>query len=171
MTKLLPRTQAPELEVKTIKGDIWTLSKQDPPTFTMIVFYRGHHCPICKTYLQDLEGKWKEFTKRGVEMIAISGDPEKRGRKAKEEWALDQLTVGYDQAVDSMREWGLYISNSIKDSEPAQFGEPGVFLIRPGGELYYVAINSMPFGRPSIKDLLSTVDWVTENSYPARGEA
>ncbi|MEX2492464.1 MAG: peroxiredoxin-like family protein [Nitrospirales bacterium] len=171
MTKLLPRTHAPELEVKTIEGNIWKLSKLDPPTFTMIVFYRGLHCPICKTYLKDLEGKWREFTKRGVEMIAISGDTEERATKSKQEWGLEQLMVGYDQAMSSMREWGLYISHRIKDSEPAQFGEPGVFLIRPGGELYYIAINSMPFGRPSFRDLLSTVDWVTENSYPARGEA
>jgi hypothetical protein len=113
----------------------------------------------------------EEIKKRRVEMIAISGDPEKRAGTSKKEWGLDRLALGYGQDVDSMREWGLFVSNSIKESEPPQFGEPRVFLVRPDGELYYVAINSMPFARPSFKDLLSAMDWVTENDYPARGEA
>ncbi|MEM7305654.1 MAG: hypothetical protein AAF682_03235 [Planctomycetota bacterium] len=41
--KLLPRTSAPELSVRTTKGDTWTLSEQSPASFTMVVFYRGHH--------------------------------------------------------------------------------------------------------------------------------
>ena len=171
MTHPLPRTNAPDLEVNTLTDERWKLSEQRPERFTMVVFYRGLHCPICKTYLKDLESKLKEFKKRGVETIAISGDEKDRATKSKHEWGLDQLMLGYDQSIDSMREWGLYVSNSIKDSEPEQFGEPGLFLIQPSGELYYVAINSMPFGRPSFKDLLSTIDWVTENNYPARGEA
>ncbi len=171
MAEPKPRTQAPELQVKTVADEIWRLTDQRPENFTMIVFYRGLHCPICKTYLKDLENKWNDFMERGVNVIAVSGDVKERAIKAKQEWGLDRLTLGYDQGIDSMREWGLYVSNSIKDSEPAQFGEPGLFLIRPNSELYYVAVNSMPFGRPSPRDLLSTIDWVTENFYPARGEA
>ncbi len=100
-------------------------------------------------------------------MIAVSGDAKDRAYRSKKEWNLNNLTIGYAQSVDSMRKWGLYVSNSIKESEPAQFGEPGVFLIQPDSELYYIAINSMPFARPSIKELLSAVDWVIENNYPA----
>ncbi|MEP2447695.1 MAG: AhpC/TSA family protein, partial [Balneola sp.] len=64
----------------------------------------------------------------------------------------------------------LYLSNAINDNEPELFSEPGLFLIRPDGELYYSAINSMPFGRPVFKDMLRAIDFIQENDYPARGE-
>ncbi len=70
-----------------------------------------------------------------------------------------------------MRAWGLFVSRSIKDGEPAEFAEPGLFLISPDGTVYYEAVNSMPFGRPQFGDLLQAIDFVTENDYPARGEA
>lgn len=171
MKRPLPQTQAPDLQVKTVKGKNWTLSAQHPDTFTMLVFYRGVHCPVCETYLKDLEKKLDEFTKKGVGVIALSGDDEERASTSKEEWGLKRLTLGYGLSVETMRQWGLYISKSIKESEPSIFCEPGVFWVRPDGELYSAVINSMPFGRPSFTDLLSTLDWVIDNKYPARGEA
>ena len=51
------------------------------------------------------------------------------------------------------------------------FGEPGLFLIRPDHTVYYQAIQSMPFGRPSFRGMLGGIDFVLENDYPARGEA
>ena len=171
MSRCKPRSKAPDLEVETVSGNAWTLSRQSPSLFTMVVFYRGWHCPICKTYLQQLEKYLEQFRKRGVEAIAISGDTKERALKSMKEWDLNAVTIGYGQCIDSMRDWGLYISNSIKEAEPSQFGEPGVFLIQPNGELYYAATNSMPFARPSFKDLLAAIDWVTEHKYPARGEA
>ena len=168
---LVPRAKAPELRLETVAGDTWRLSEQRPESFTMIVFYRGLHCPVCKSYLRSLEGRLDDFRSRGVEVIAISGDTRERAEQVKEEWGLEKLRVGYGQSIASMREWGLFISNAIKESEPALFGEPGLFLIRPDGTVYYEAINSMPFGRPSFQEMLGTIDWVLENDYPARGEA
>ena len=168
---LKPRTRAPELVVSTAKEGRWTLSDQNPEHFTMLVFYRGLHCPVCKGYLRDLENKWEDFDSRGVEGVAISGDTSERAEETKREWGLERLTLGYGQSVDSMREWGLFVSHAIKEGEPAAFGEPGLFLIRPDGTIYYEAIQSMPFGRPSFRELLSAIDFVLQNNYPARGEA
>ena len=67
-----PRQPSPPLEVKLLDGNTWRLRDAKPVAFEMIVVYRGLHCPICKTYLGELEAKLPEFTKRGVEVIAIS---------------------------------------------------------------------------------------------------
>lgn len=166
-----PKARAPELAVPTVDGDIWRLDEQTPRAFTMLVFYRGLHCPVCKGYLADLERKLPRFAERGVEVSAISADDETRAAQAKAEWGLQHLRVGYGLPIDKAREWGLYISSAIKDNEPARFTEPGLFLIEPGGSLYYAAINSMPFGRPSFSDLLGAIDFVQTHHYPARGEA
>ena len=166
-----PQTRAPELEVDTLGNGGWKLSDRKPDRFTMIVFYRGVHCPVCTTYIGELQDKLGDFTSRGVDVIAVSGDTRERAERSKSEWGLDNLTVGYDLSTDVMRDWGLFVSSGIKDEEPDEFGEPGLFLIKPDGSVFFDAINSMPFGRPKLDDMLDAVDFLTENDYPARGEA
>jgi peroxiredoxin len=168
---LKPRQTAPELIVETIGSGTWRLSEQAAANFTLIVFYRGVHCPFCRTQLQELKAKQDDFRARGVEVIAISGNDHEQAQRAEQEWKLEGLPIGYGQSVESMREWGLYISRGIKADQPPLFGEPGLFLIRRDRTLYYIAVQSMPFARPSLQDLLSGVDFVLKNDYPARGEA
>jgi peroxiredoxin len=168
---LAPGTQAPELTLQTVGGDGWSLREQEPDNFTMIVFYRGLHCPVCRTYLKQLHGKLDEFRERGAGVIAVSGDSRERAEKTSQEWGLEGLRIGYGQSIESMREWGLFISRAIKDEEPAEFGEPGLFLIRPDGTVYYEAVQNMPFARPPFDDLLGAIDFVLKTNYPARGQA
>jgi peroxiredoxin len=166
-----PRTKVPPLVLLTVDGRRFNLGAERPQSFSMLVFYRGLHCPICKTYLRDLDRKLGEFTKRGVETIAISTDSRERAEQTKKEWEIERLAIGYDLGIDQARAWGLYISRSIKADEPPLFAEPGLFLIKPDGTLYCSSIQTMPFARPSIADVLQAVTFVTEKNYPARGEA
>lgn len=170
MNAPIPRTQVPELSFPLTSGHEWNLSDQDPESFTMVIFYRGLHCPVCKSYTQSLNKLVDDFKERGVETVTVSMDDEKRARASVQEWEIDNLKVGYNLSQEQARSWGLYFSNAIKDSEPNLFSEPGLFLIRPDGKLYYSAINSMPFGRPVLKDMLKALDFIQENDYPARGE-
>lgn len=171
-----PGIRTPEFEVKTLDGETWRLSNQKPKNFTMIVAYRGLHCPICKTYLRDLDRIAVEFKERGVEPIIVSTDTKERAEQTKEDWGLKNLTVGYGLSIDKAREWGLYISNgrgktSIGIEEPAQFSEPGLFLIQPDCTLYAATVATMPFARPHFKEVLSAVEFIVQKNYPARGEA
>lgn len=168
---LKPGSQAPELAVETLEGETWRLSERNPENFTLIVFYRGLHCPICRKQLQELTKKLDHFLANGVEVIAISGDQRDRAERSRREWQLGELRIGYGQNVESMRDWGLFISRSIKEGEPDLFGEPGLFLIRPDGTVYSEAIQSMPFARPPLDDLLGAISFVVKNGYPPRGEA
>lgn len=97
-----PRQPAPALEVQLIDGSTWRLKDVKPKNFEMIVFYRGLHCPICKSYLSDLEAKLPEFAKRGVDVIAVSTDTRERAGKAKAEWNLTNLRVGCELRVRCM---------------------------------------------------------------------
>jgi len=176
MTRLVPRKPVPSLAVPTIDGNVWRLSDQSPAKFTMIVFYRGRHCPVCKIYLEDLTKKLGELAKRGVEAIAISTDPEDRARETASEWALEGLRIGYGLTIESAREWGLYISTSrgktsMGVEEPALFAEPGFFLVKPDGTLYWSIVQTMPFLRPHFAELVGVLDRIEQMDYPARGEA
>lgn len=167
-----PRQPVPTLEVHLVGGERFSLAAQQPDRFSLVVFYRGHHCPVCRGYLNQFEGLLDDLAGVGVtSVVAVSGDNEERAGRSVEEWGLGRLQVGYGQSVESMREWGLFVSKAIKEGEPAEFGEPGLFLVRPDGTLYAAVLNTMPFGRPHLDEIVGAVGWVSEQDYPARGEA
>lgn len=169
--KPMPGHPAPALtfDVLGVPESRWDLAKAEPETFSLLIFYRGLHCPICKTYLQKFDAMFDDFAKLGVEFSALSMDPRERAEQAMKEWGIDNLPIGYGIAEATARRWGLYISESIKDGEPRRFNEPGLFLVRPDGELHYVAINSMPFGRPEPDAMLKAISFILDEEYPARG--
>lgn len=143
--------------------------------FDLLVFYRGLHCPICAKYLLELERLTPEFQTRGVQVTAISSDTEERGRQMAQKVNAKMLRFAFGLSLRSARQWGLFISTSrgqtsIGIEEPALFSEPGVFLVRPDGTLYYGSVQTMPFARPQFQDLLGAVDVAISKDYPARGE-
>lgn len=173
---LIPRQPVPALDVPQISGNRLKLTASEAPTFTLLVFYRGYHCPLCRTYLSELNRLYDDFTARGVLVKVLSSDTEERARRAADEWSLDRLDLGYGLTEADARAWGLYISTSrgltsTGVEEPVRFSEPGVFLIRPDLTLYWANVQTMPFARPHFKDMLGAIDFVVAKDYPARGEA
>jgi peroxiredoxin len=173
---LKPRTAVPSLNVNLAGGGSWDGATVKSEKFTMVVFYRGLHCPICRAYLTELNRLASEFAQRGVEVIAISSDTQERAEKAKSDWTLPNVKIGYGLAEVIAREWGLYVSTSrgttsIGIEEPARFSEPGLFLVKPDGTLYYGAVQTMPFARPHFDEMLKAIDFAVAKDYPARGEA
>ena len=166
-----PQEKVPHLELDLINGTKWDMSKQDPEKYTMILFYRGYHCPVCKKQLESLKDKLQEFVDRGVNVVAISMDTEERAKKAGDEWDISSIPVAYELSKEQAKEWGLYLSKGISDKEPELFSEPGMFLIKKDGTLYCSSIQSMPFARPALNDILGAIDFVEKEGYPARGEA
>ena len=168
---VVPREPAPELEVPLVGGGSWKLADQRPQAFTMLLFYRGLHCPVCQGLLRELDGRLDEFARRGVDVVAVSGDSAERAERTRQEWQLERLRLGFGLDEPTMRRWGLFVSRAIKEKEPALFSEPGLFLVDPDGTVFYEAVTSAPWGRPRIEDVLNGIDFVLANDYPARGEA
>lgn len=166
-----PRHPVPELNLPLVGGDRFSTSTEQNKSFTLIVVYRGLHCPICKTYLRDLNARAADFSAAGVGTIAVSSDTAERAAKAKTDWGLDALRVASDMPIAAGRAWGLFVSRGISDKEPSEFLEPGLFLVRPDATLYAASVQTMPFARPNFAEVLAAVQFVTKNGYPARGEA
>ncbi|MBB3032877.1 peroxiredoxin-like family protein [Alteriqipengyuania lutimaris] len=172
MPTLIPGQTVPDLELQLTIQARFELSKQKPDTFTMLVFYRGKHCPICKKYLEELGGKVDRFTALGVSPFAISMDSKDRAMVAHEDWDTHDLPLAYGLPEDQARDWGLYISEKRPDSdEPERFSEPGLFLITPDGTLFLAQTQSAPFTRPPLDELLSGIELVRDKDYPTRGTA
>jgi peroxiredoxin len=172
---LLPRQLVPDLRVPTLAHGEFDLAGDVPEHFTLISFYRGLHCPVCLKYLRELGSLVPEYERRGTKVIAISSDNPGRAQEMARKIGTNNLRFGHSLPLAVARQWGLYISSSrgktsINIEEPPLFSEPGVFLVRPGSTLYYGAVQTMPFARPSFSELLQAIDFAITKNYPARGE-
>ena len=172
---LVPRQPVPALSVDTLSHGRFELAAERPAQFTLVVFYRGLHCPICLKYLLELGRLLPEFERRGVSTIALSSDDRDRAQQMAQKVNAPGLRFGWGLGLSAAREWGLYLSTgrgktSIGVEEPTLFAEPGVFLVRPDRTLYYGAVQTMPFARPRFDELLAAIDFAVAKDYPARGE-
>lgn len=175
LPRLLPRKPVPALRLPVAGGGTYELYADPPSAFSLLVFYRGLHCPICKAQLKDLDDKLDEFIRRGVSVVAISTDTEERAVQTSLDWRLSRLRLAYGFPLAAALEWGLYVSKSrgVTSSgivEPDLFTEPAIFLVRPDGTLYFGSVQTMPFARPSFAAIIGAIDYVVTNNYPARGE-
>lgn len=168
---LHPNRPAPALSVPLVQGGDWTLAEQTPEAFTIVVFYRGKHCPLCRAYLQSIEAHMDAIAEAGAGVVAVSMDSEERARASAEEWGISRLPLGYAMPEATARAWGLYISSQRPGSaEPEMFSEPGTMVVRPDGTLFFISVQNAPFTRPDIEALVRGLTFVRSNDYPARGD-
>ncbi len=172
---LMPREKTPNLSLPLLGGGQFDLATDGADLGTVICFYRGLHCPICATYLKELEKLTPKFAEKGVKTIAISSDGAERTQAMADKIGASTLRFAHDLPLQQARDWGLYISTSrgktsIGIEEPALFSEPGLFLVNKDQSLYYMSVQSMPFVRPHFSELLGALDFAIANDYPARGE-
>ncbi len=172
---LIPRQKVPDLALDTLAHGRFDIAAIAGERGALLCFYRGLHCPLCAKYLAELERLTPDFAERGVETLAISSDDRERTEAMADKVGADKLRFAYGLPLATARAWGLFISTSRGKTsagveEPALFSEPGVFLVRPDRSLYWSAVQTMPFARPSFSEMLGALDFVIKAEYPARGE-
>ena len=168
---MIPGQPVPPLVVKLVDGGTFDLASEQPEHFSLVVFYRGLHCPMCGATVEDLEQRHAELAAMGVQSVAISGDSEERAAKSTAQWGIQNLRIGYDLDGSTAESWGLFRSSAALPEEPEIFFEPALFLVRPDGSLYGSSVNSMPFARSSLNDLQQALTMIIKNQFPARGVA
>lgn len=170
-TNIRPGKPCPPLDIALLDGDRLNVRKLPQDGRTLLIVYRGKHCPKCKQQLREVDQSIKQFADLGIRPVAISMDDEQATRKSREEWGIKNLPMGCGLSEATARDWGLFISRAEFDYEPRVFSEPGLFLIENDGTLYAAWIQSSPFSRPRCEDLIKDLEFVEEKNYPARGKA
>jgi len=166
-----PGTRAPKLMLETLGAGSFDLAQDAPENGTILVFFRGLHCPICMRQLADLERHLDDFAAKGLRVIAVSGDGPEKTAKTAEKAGITNLTLGHSMSLASARDdWGLYVSTGRDGTaEPDLFHEPGLYWVRQDGTVWLSSVQTMPFVRPVTADLLKGLSYILDNSYPLRG--
>lgn len=169
--RIIPGRRMPALTLPRIDSDEpWSLHDQSPENFTLLIAYRGYHCPLCKKQLEAFAGQLGKFEKLGVSVVAMSCDDRRKAGQSAAEWSLGDLPLAYGLKLEEARELGLYLSGRIKEAEPGYFSEPGLFLVTADGVLHSAWVQTVPFARPSVEQVLDAVKFTLENDYPPRGD-
>ena len=173
--QIKPGTLPPRLSLPLTSGgstDDLYLGTGEGGRFTVVVFYRGLHCPMCRRQLSELDKRLDELRDVGVgRVVAVSMESAERSTEVVKRWQLTNLPVAYELTEDDAREWGLFISTAIKEGEPGRFSEPGIFILDYDGTVYWSSVASMPFGRPPLDEIIAGIVYANEHNYPARGAA
>jgi peroxiredoxin len=172
---LIPTQPAPSLDLALVGGgttDDLKLGTGEGGRFSLVVFFRGLHCPICRKQLAEIDKRIKDLKAAGIgQIVAVSMETLERSTRIVDEWRLANLPVAYRLTEEAARAWGLNLSHAIKDGEPDLFNEPGIFILDEDGTLFWSSTATMPFGRPSLDDVIAGVRYAQEHDYPARGAA
>ena len=176
--RVIPGDTMPAIDARLAGGGRWALAQEKPARLALLAFYRGAFCPVCRVWLADLDRLAPEFEKRGVSVIALSCDRKEGAEQAVTAWGLKNLRVGYQLEVEDARRAGLYISEgrgvnpATGVKEPMLFTEPALLLVTPEGELYAAWVQSTPYARVHLAEVLTAVDnFVAKNLPEPRGSA
>lgn len=135
----------------------------------MLVVYRGKHCGMCRKYLARLQSMRAKFAGAGVEVLALSADPQQKARAQVEEGGLG-FPVAYGLEEGQMRTLGLYVSPPQPDDGVSwPFAEPAVFVINAEGRVQVVSVSNAPFARPALEDMLEGVENARKEHAPVHG--
>ncbi len=135
------------------------------------VVYRGKHCPLCTTYLRDLNDALPELNALGVDVLAVSADSAERATAQMHD-VSPTFDVGYGLSVEQMRTLGLYVSGPRNGMDvEGPFAEPGLFVVNDHGRLQIVDISNIPFARPSLTSLVKGIRFLRglSDDFPVNG--
>ncbi len=150
-TKIAAGTVFPAIELPVLGGGTSRLSQPgDGCDWKLIVVYRGRHCPLCTTYLQQLNAVLPDLHALGVDVVAVSADSEARAAAQMAE-VSPEYDVAYGLTVPQMERLGLHVSGPRNGMDvEAPFAEPGLFVLDGDGVVQIADISNVPFARPDL---------------------
>jgi len=166
--KPVPGSVLAPLSFPTVNGTTMTVGGEND-NWTLLVVYRGKHCPRCKKYLNILNDMREQWAGAGFDIAVVSADPFDKAKADQTEfgWGFE---LGYDLSEAQMETLGLYLSDPLSEAETdRRFAEPGTYVIRPDGSLLLIAISNGPSARPELAELLDGMIFTKNNDRPPRG--
>lgn len=137
--------------------------------WTLLVVYRGKHCPRCKKYLNILSAMKGDWESSGFDIAVVSADTAEKAQADMAEFGWD-FDLGYGLSEDQMATLGVYVTDPLSPGESdRRFAEPGTFVMRPDGSQIVVAISNGPAVRPDLAELLDGMVFNKTNDRPTRG--
>jgi peroxiredoxin (alkyl hydroperoxide reductase subunit C) len=153
--------QAPDFTVPAVLGngeivDSFSFSGATKGKYAVVVFYPLDFTFVCPSELIALDHRMEDFTKRGVEVIAVSID----SHFTHNAWRNTPINEGgigpvrYTMAADMAH---TIVKDYDVEAEAPAVAYRGSFLIDKEGMVRHQVVNDLPLGR-NIDEMLRMVD-------------
>ena len=84
--------------------------------WTLLVVYRGKHCPRCKKYLNILNEMRTDWADAGFDIAVVSADTREKAFADQAEFGW-KFNLGYDLSEDQMATLGVYVTEPLSPQE------------------------------------------------------
>jgi peroxiredoxin len=159
ISPLLVGETIPDVQLRTVKGEMVSLKSEIAKKPTLLVFYRGGWCPYCTTHLAELRLLQPDMDRLGYQMIAISTDAPEGMKNTYEKSELN-YTLLSDADLTAAKGFGLAFRAAAKNADmllKSSGGKnkdgllpvPAVFVLDKKGVIKYEHIN------PNFKERVS----------------
>lgn len=157
--------KAPDFTLSDVRGGTITLSEILKSKHVALVFYRGGWCPLCNRQLAELSNNYESFTTKDIEIIAVSNDKLKSGKKLLKKIG-SPFPILYDVESEIL---ALYRSVISGKRDPLgwmlrkkQYASPSVFLIDKQQIIHWIYKGKDYTDRPSSHQILEAATTLDE---------
>lgn len=145
---------APDFELPNQDGLKMSLSNELVHGNVLLVFYRGHWCPICNRHLAALQGELQIIQEQGIRVIAISSDDLGATSIITKKNDLSfPILSDLDHAV--MRKYKVLFHR--KDDIENMLPVPATYLINKDRKVRYVHYDPNYKNRSTVQDILAAL--------------
>ncbi|MFO8054824.1 MAG: peroxiredoxin-like family protein [Bacteroidales bacterium] len=168
-----PGSNAPLFEAVDMNGEIFSLPDALKASPVVLIFYRGHWCPVCNKHLAKLQDSLQLITNKGVTLIAVS--PEKPAllkKTSKKTGAEFRLLYDKDYEIATaygvkfkpkkmqLATYNVALGADLKDAhsdESQQLPIPATYIIDQKGKIVWRHFNPDYKKRADVKDILKNL--------------
>ena len=172
---LTPTQTAPKLSLPLTGGgntDELAMGSGVDGRFSLVLFFRGLHCPVCRKQLSELDGRLDDLREAGVgRVVAVSMETEERSARLVEKWDLKNLSDRARPHRGAGPRVGPVRLHRHQGRRAGCVQRAGHVRARSDGTVFWSNVSSMPFGRPPLDDIIAGLQFVQKSDYPARGAA
>lgn len=164
---------APDFSANDMEGNPFVLNKQLKKGPVVLVFYRGHWCPVCNNHLKKLQDSLQLVYDKGASVIAVSPEKtellQKTAEKTRAEFILlhDQayaISDAFDVTFrpDSMSRlmYNTVLGANLKkahDDDSQRLPIPATFVIGKDGKIVWRHFDPDYKKRSDMKDILENI--------------
>ena len=152
----------PHLSAELVGGGPLNLPADLAGSWGVVLFYRGHWCPFCRTQLSDFQTHAEQFAALNTKIVALSVDSRSEAQETVSKHDLNfPVAYGIDaQAVAATV--GNFLSNG-SDGKPTYSQATG-FVLSPDGKVVVALYSSSAVGRLNAAETLGVLKYAQSHA-------
>lgn len=172
-TGLIVGDTVPDFSAINQDGELLSLHELLKNGPVVVIFYRGHWCPVCNRHLEELEKNLTSIYDKGAQLIAVSPEKQENLSKTKDKTnasfhllydehykIADLFDLRFLPSTSERAMYNLALSANLKEAHSdnsQQLPIPATYIINQEGEIVWRHFNPDYKDRSKVEDILENL--------------